>query len=418
MISTNTVLLIYHHRVNANAQTIIEHIQSFKRYSSFSIIPINIINGFPRQLKQIEFSSIILHYSLFGNYPFRLSLSKSLTTYIASSSAAKIYFFQDEMHFVSERFKALNHLGVDVIYSLMNEKNFDHYVDNTNTKIVKRTLTGYVSDDLIQKSKEFFIPFAARPIDVGYRARNLPFYFGRGAKEKSHIAELFLSAVQDTSLNVDISTQEHDRIYGDDWYRFIANSKFMLGVMAGTSIFDFTGEVKRKTETYLKQNPKASFEEVEREVLLPYEGNLVYRTISPRLFESAAFKVCMILFRDSYQGILKAGRHYIPLEKDYSNIDEVLQKMSDSELVQQITENAYNDLILSGNYHYKKFIHDVDQTLTDLGCKQHVSQGEYELIQSYINKDARTRYILSGIKRWLSRLYFKFWQIINHFWKN
>ena len=43
------------------------------------------------------------------------------------------------------------------------------------------------------------------------------------------------------SNTITISNGEEDRIYGEDWHRFIANCKGMLGVEAGTSIFDIDG---------------------------------------------------------------------------------------------------------------------------------------------------------------------------------
>ena len=47
------------------------------------------------------------------------------------------------------------------------------------------------------------------------------------------------------------------------------------------------------------------------------------RTISPRHFEAAAFRVCQVLFEGRYAGVMEPMRHYIPLRKDFSNFDEV-----------------------------------------------------------------------------------------------
>lgn len=401
MISTPTILLLYHHPLSANAPTIMEHVRSFEKYSQFSIVEVNVSQGFPSHLKKVDFSAIVIHYSVFGSMPF--SLANKFKRYISSSEAKKIYFFQDEMQHVQERFNALNDLGVDAIFTLLHEGNFNHYLKNTPTKKMVHTLTGYVSDDLIDKSSKYHVPFADRTIDVGYRARKLGYHFGRGAREKSEIAERFLEAVQMRCLKLDISTSEEDRIYGDDWYRFVANCKFMLGVMAGTSIFDFTGEVKRKSDEYLTRYPDASFAQVQEAVLLPYEGNLNYRTISPRLFECAALRVCMVLYRDDYQGILKAGVHYIPLEKDFSNIDVVLRQMRDRSLVDRVIENAYQDLIASGQWHYREFIQQFDQVLIDLGCLPAITLEDRKLVESLINKDVRLRYFISWLKSLHSR---------------
>lgn len=399
---SSSVLVIYNHPISKNAPTIMEHVGSFGLYSKFKVWPLNVAYGFPKGLRGLEFSTVVLHYSLFGSYPF--AIPEKFLKYIEGlRKSLKVVFFQDEMQHVQERFKILNDLGVDAIFTLLTERNFNHYLQNTPTKILVHTLTGYVSDDLIVKSSKYHVPFADRTINVGYRARKLCYHFGRGAREKSEIAERFLEEVQTSNLKLDISIREEDRIYGDDWYRFVANCKFMLGVMAGTSIFDFTGEVKRKTDEYLSQYPDASFAQVQEAVLLPYEDNLNYRTISPRLFECAALRVCMILYRDDYQGILRAGVHYISLEKDFSNIDVVLRLMQDRSLVDRIIENAYLDLIASGKWHYRGFMQQFDDVLESLGCSPSASLKDRKAVELLINKDARLRYFICWLKSLRSR---------------
>ena len=99
-----------------------------------------------------------------------------------------------------------------------------------------------------------------------------------------------------------------------------------------------------------------------------YENNINYRTISPRLFECAALRVCMILYRDSYQGIFVPDRNYIALEKDFSNIDQVLNQMKDQQLVNNIIDNTYKDIILSNRWHFKLFFEEFDKFIINLNC--------------------------------------------------
>ena len=368
MIKVNNILLIYHHPFKDNAPTIKEHVGAFAKFSKFKITTYNTAMGYPAELGNIGFSAIVMHYSLFGSHPFKLS--DNFIEYISNSNSKKIMFFQDEMQYVAERLSLINKLGCKTIYTLLEKRYFEEvYLNNTNADIINQTLTGYVSDDLKQKSQKNYISFSQRSIDVGYRARNLEFYFGQGAREKTDIAERFLVSSKSKKLNLDISTKEEDRIYGENWYKFVSDCKFMLGVMAGTSIFDYTGKIKEKTNNYLKKFPNADFEEVQNNLLIPYEGNINYRTISPRIFECAAFKVCMILYRDDYQGVLKADKHYIPLEKDFSNINEVLKKMEDSSFVSTMVETTYSDIIEDNKWHYKEFISEFDNMLIGKGLK-------------------------------------------------
>jgi hypothetical protein len=398
MKTTSSILLIYHYPSFDDASTIMEHIDAFGKYSDFNIIKVNTDLGFPKYLNSVEFSAIILHYSLFGTFPFKLN--NNFSSYLfRKNKCIKIAFFQDEMHFCQQRFDFINKANIKVIYSLLEEEYFNEvYKMNSYAKDVRKTLTGYVCDGLIEKGLKYQIPFKDRKIDVGYRARKLDFKYGSGALEKYEIAEKFEQEAKNKLLTIDISTREQDRIYGVNWYKFTANCKFMLGVMAGTSIFDITGQIHKEVDLFLIKNPNASFNEVRLAILDDYENKIRYRTISPRLFECAAMKTCMILYKDDYQGILKEGIHYIGLEKDFSNINTVFSQMSDFTFVNEIIENAYRDLILSGDYHYKKFVKNFDETLLSLGLKPESEKHETELVNNLIQRDVWIRLSLRRIK--------------------
>ncbi|MCT7974887.1 hypothetical protein [Laspinema olomoucense] len=55
------------------------------------------------------------------------------------------------------------------------------------------TLTGYVDESLVKKSKRLTKPWSEQTIDVAYRARPLPFYMGKEAQEKTEIAPKFFN---------------------------------------------------------------------------------------------------------------------------------------------------------------------------------------------------------------------------------
>lgn len=360
----NGILLIYHHPLSKNASTIMEHVEAFGRYSKFKVWSFNVAYGFPKCLKGIEFSAVVLHYSLFGSYPFELT--KNYLNYIENlHRSLKVAFFQDEMRNCKQRFELINRLKIDLIYTLLATQYYEEvYLKNTTVKSVLPTLTGYVCDQLIEKSLKYEKPFHLRNIDVGYRARRLPFYMGRGAQEKSDIAIGFAEYSRNLNLKLDIKLNESDRIYGDDWYRFISNCRFMLGVESGTSIFDLTGLIQKQVDKFLDAYPSSTFSLVEKEILAPYEDIIKYRAISPRIFECASFRTCMILFKGEYQNILIPDIHYIPLEKNFSNFNDVLLKMNDDAYVKEITERAYQDLISSETYRYSKFIEGFDIEIT------------------------------------------------------
>lgn len=383
----NGILLLYHHSLSDNASTILDHVQAFQRYSKYPVWEINTCYGFPAGIKGNQFSIVVLHYSLFGSYPFELS--KKYIRYIAQCDrSAKVAFFQDEYRYCDQRYSLINRLKIDIIYTLLNERYFDLvYRSRTNVKHILPTLAGYVPEGLTTRLPQFVKPFFKRDVDVGYRARQLPYFMGRGGQEKTEISTGFTNHLSGQKLRTDISNEESKRIYGDDWFRFIGNCKFMLGVEAGVSIYDFDGSVEQSCKVLLAKNPAASFEEVFNAILNDVDGNVDYRMISPRIFESAALQTVPLLFTGSYNNIVKPDVNYIAIEKDYSNMDVVFSKMADDSLIQNI---IINNLALISKFEltYPGFIASFDDDVKNIFgiLPGVVANSEKTKIDSLINR--------------------------------
>jgi hypothetical protein len=195
---------------------------------------------------------------------------------------------------------------------------------------------------------------------------------------------------------MDIETDEDKRIYGPRWPKFLANCKAVLGVEAGVSVFDIDNIVRPQYAKIVKGHPdisfpKSPFEKVYEKLLVPYEDNIFYRTISPRHFEAAAFRVCQILFEGKYSEILKPMEHYIPLKKDFSNFDEVIGIFQDKELRSRIIENAYTDLIASKKYSYERFIKHFDDELIEYSSE--IDEREALKIKSLLGRRSFYQYM-------------------------
>jgi hypothetical protein len=360
-------ILVLYHFIPPYAETVLEHATAFERYSRFPVWSINTAERFPPTLSRFRFRAIVLHYSLFGSADYRLD--EAFRTYLAGPSAdVRIAFFQDEYQRTGQRFRFIDEYAVDWVYTLLQPADAEAiYGQRTHGPRLFSTIPGLVGEDLLRQAERYARPDGERSIDVGYRARTLPFAGGRGAREKSEIGREFLARAAETGLVLDIGVDEADRLYGTEWYRFLGSCRAVLGVEAGVSIFDLDDQVGPAIESYLDDHPGASFEEVWKANLRPWENNISYRTVSPRHFEAAAFQTCQILFDGDYSGILEAGTHYIPLRKDFTNLDEVLDTFRDSAQRSRIVSNAHRDLIASGRYTYKAFVADFDEELTRAG---------------------------------------------------
>ena len=117
----------------------------------------------------MTFSHIILHYSLFGYQPLE---SQNFYLIFLQNLVEKIAFFQDENQSCLERYRYINELGIDTIFSILHvDYHKETYLDNSNCKEVFSTLTGYVDEDFIVSSQKWVKDYKSRTVDVGYRAK-------------------------------------------------------------------------------------------------------------------------------------------------------------------------------------------------------------------------------------------------------
>ena len=396
------VLLLYHHFPGENAPTIMEYVEAFGRHSRFPVFTLNTDRGFPAVLASLRFRAVVLHYSLFGgDYYF---LSRKYQRFLDESRGSyKIAFFQDEFRFVRKRFDFLNRFSFDAVYTLVAPEYHEIvYGSHTPVSTIKTVLTGYVSDELVDLAKVLTVSDADRSIDVGYRARRLPLWMGRGAQEKYEIATRFTERASSLGLRLDVDTSESSRIYGSAWYEFIANCRGMLGTEAGTSLFDLDDTARVRVEALLADEPDLDLDEVERRVLHEYEGNIPHRVLSPRHFEAAAFRVCPIMYEGEYSGALEPDVHYLELKKDWSNFDDVMRRFLDPDERRRITERAYEDLIASGRYSYAAFIRELDEHLAEVGLGQRLLAGERRSIDRRLRRGARIGQVIAH-PRWFLR---------------
>lgn len=404
----SSILFLYFHPLQKDAITILDHVNAFKRYSKYPVIQVNIYLGFPKILNKYSFSVIVLHYSLFGSQPFKLT--KEAKEYVKNSkNSAIVAFFQDEHQYCPERIALINILGIRCIYTLVEPAFHDIvYRRLSNVSQIITYIPGYVSENMENIGKTFFKPNSSRTIDIGYRGRELSTFMGKGAFEKVDIAHRFLEFNKSFSLNCDIETSEDERIYGDDWYRFLANCRGVIGVEAGATIFDLDGNIYRSYKELESKNITVTYEDLGTAVdLTQYEDKIFYRTISPRHFEAAALKVCQILYEGHYSGILQPMIHYIPLKKDFSNFSEVMEIFQNHEKRQNIEEQAYTDLIISEKFTYQKFIQEFDQMLQQSEYMSGSDGCDPSRIRAIVKRDQMWQYILARLLNFLRSIMIK-----------
>lgn len=361
------VVVLYDDR-STHVSAIQEHINAFEKYSSHKMHFMPVTGSWPLSesalTEAFDFSFydvLILHYSV------RISLpdyfSEGIAKAMERSACLKILFIQDEYDFTETARCWMERLKFDIVYTCVpeaqREKIYPQY-RFPRTDFLP-TLTGYVPE---HRSLDAFVkPMAERVVQIAYRGRMLPYVYGMLGFEKYRIGVDVRRFSEERGVDVDIEVDDTRRIYGEDWYRFLGGARATLGTESGSNVFDFDGGIRRDIENIRLTNPDAGFDEIYDRVLAPHEGLVSMNQISPKIFESIRLRTALILFEGTYSGVVKPHEHFIPLKKDYSNIDEVFAKLEDFEYLTDMTERAYRDVIGSGKYSYRSFVEGVDRDI-------------------------------------------------------
>ncbi|GGD02497.1 hypothetical protein GTQ45_01430 [Pyruvatibacter mobilis] len=349
------------------AATVREHIDGLIENSRHHIRRLSIRGRIPQQVDLARFDGVIVHYSLMADMDSLLT--PSIISRLSGYNGVKAVFVQDEHRNVCQRITALQGMASNLLFTCVPAEEIEKvYPDEALPGIRKvNVLTGYTS---IQLARRQTPDFDARPIDIGYRARKLPFWLGRLGQEKAMIGDFIASQEDAYDLQCDISMAEHDRIYGSKWVDFLSSCKATLGAESGASVFDWDGSIERSVKSHLLKAPYTTFDDIEKLYLKGEDGKVGNGQISPRVFEAAALRTLMILYPGEYSGILVPWHHYVPLEKDHSNIDEVMAVLRNKAQAQQIIEAAWHDIACNPAYTMKAFVEEFD-TLIDNSAGEH-----------------------------------------------
>jgi hypothetical protein len=354
-----SVLLLCDDRPS-HAPNVLEHIRALRRLSRHRVDVFDPLGVRQSRLLDLgAYDVVVVHYTLFLLHDEHLS--PHLREQLAAFDGLKVQFIQDEYRRVDAMTARMRELGIHVVFSSVPADSLPRvYGPRLPGVDVLPTLTGYVPAELEGRARP---PLAGRGLDVVYRGRSIPYWLGRLGQDKVTIGREFLARAGTTDLRCDIAWTEADRIYGDAWYDFLGSSRTTLGTESGSSIVDFDGSLQERTESYLRAHPTATFEDAEREILAPFEGNAVIEAISPRVFEAAALGTAMVNFAGRYSDVIEPWTHYVPLEKDFSNFDEVLAAIRDEGELGAMATRAHEDLVASGRYSLQSFVRGFDEEL-------------------------------------------------------
>ena len=201
-------------------------------------------------------------------------------------------------------------------------------------------------------------PHRERDVDIGFRgARYLPHV---GDDERNRIIDYFAQTNFEPPLVKDVRTDvSYDR---RGWARFLNRCKGIVGAEAGAleveaddselaSGHELRSRLRpvhrympRRLKNALRRAANAFAPEAsEGSLVPPRERSRTGRSgkcVSSRHFEAIGTETCQILFPGRYNDLLVADEHYLRLETDFSNIEDVLVRFRNDAFRSQLVRAA------------------------------------------------------------------------------
>lgn len=347
-------ILIAYSTSGSHVQTTLDYLLALKRYTDFDVSYVHVTHDAVMDFDINNFDVV------FHNYCARLCfdgfVSQSYCEAMRHFRGLKILAVQDEYDRTNVLKAAIKDLGFHVVLTCVSQDSLEYVYPRKEFPDVEflTVLTGFVPDDLAAMSRPL-IPLAERPVVMGYRGRDVPAFYGRLGYEKYEIGRRMREICMARGIPHDIAMDEASRVYGTAWFDFIGSCRSMLGSESGSNVFDFDGSIRNLyNEMAPSHGGKVDYDE-----FLPFvaqrESEISMGQISARIFECAAFRTPMVLFRGRYSDLIEADVHYLPLDKDFFNVDEVMASLEDIQALQAMTERTYHDLVGSGRFGYRAY---------------------------------------------------------------
>ena len=363
-------LIIYSLRRLRTRKTLIEHLYSFKKYSSINLNYLNVKNKIPFWINKKEYDFILLHYSFLGNERFLEDEEKwkMKTKEIKNFRAIKVAIPQDECQYSQRLFNLFKDANVDLICTLFTRdiEIREVYLKSVEykPKIIK-VFAGYIDNDFLIKVKEV-PPLSKRKYDFSYRVRSLNENNGKHAYFKTLLPLKLKKILDDKGFRNDFEYADDDKNVlktnpklGDSWFKFLLKTKYMLGSESGASLLDENGSILKKVTEYKKKNPNALFDEVENNCFKNMDYNVHYFMMGPKNLEAILCKTLQVLLEGDYNKMIKPFKHFIELKKDFSNIGEITNKLRDLNFCQKFVDEAKDDILKNPLLFYDNFVQKI-----------------------------------------------------------
>ena len=320
------------------------------------------------ELRSLRFDALIVNYDFLNQLRSRNTRKRADDFCVLSKNAdVRIALPQDDYSASSLLDEWLDIMDIHFIYTLFPDYATVLYPRMAERADFRSASTFYLDEALIEKGRLYARPFHEREIDYGNRVMATNPHTGRWGRTKSMIPLQVADRAREDGFIVDVSTSNKDRFHGDNWLKFLGNTRFIDIIKGGSSINDMYGDIRGCVNKFLQNNPDANFEDVEAACFPGVDGKYYFKAFGPRFLQAAILGTVRLMPPDTYPGELEPYVHYLPLKEDLSNVDEILDIMKDTERCSEISKNAYNRTIETDYFWYNKL---VERIFDDIKSKQ------------------------------------------------
>lgn len=276
--------------------------------------------------------AVVLLHSVFSNV---CNLGGWGFDAVRANSAPKVFFIGNEYKLMPEKMSFCEALDVRLLVTQSQSSRVQAlYRERLGCTVVGIPNTGW--DPSIFRSER---PRADRSIDLGYRSFASPLYLGHN--ERAEMMEAVRTGAARHGLSTDFSLRVEDRFDEHGWASFLNSCRGQIGTEAGGDYFELTDTTRHRINAYLKEHPDSGIQEIRARFFHDYKNPVPIRILSSRNVEAAATRTTQILLEGEYGGYLKPDIHYIPVKRDFSNVDEAILKFQDVSFSEAITECAF-----------------------------------------------------------------------------
>ena len=342
-----------------------DHLYSFARHSGRPCAYVNLaVRPAPRRLRRVPVEMVVFDTTLLSALQWgpgwlrRVLLRR--TAALDDVSGTRVALPQDEFLAPDRLAAFFTGHGVGHVFSVAPEEAWPILYPGLAERgiAVSRVLTGYLEPESVRALERQAQPGADRPVALGYRGV-APAWLGELGLLKARAASALGDAVAHRGLVVDVAVGAADAVPAGDWYRFLARCRWAAGAEGGASVVDTGGDIRGRVEAYEAAHPGASFEQIRSACFPGADGAVRLTAISPRHLEACVSRTAQALVRGDYNGVLEPGVHYLALEPDLSNVEEVADAIASGDRREEIVEAAYADVVASGRYDYRRFVEAV-----------------------------------------------------------